>query len=71
MVDKKINSKELAQNGVIVNGVEIIPAKAYDENSLNNLRFKRKIPYYRIGHLCYYQVSELVEWIKSKKVAVA
>jgi len=71
MIDKKINSKQLANDGLIYKEVEVIPPGTYDEKALAQLRTKRRIPYYRIGHLVYYQVSELVDWIQSKKVEVA
>ena len=67
--DRKINNKELAEKGLIVDGVEVIPPVAVE--ALAQLRQKRQIPYYKIFGKVYYQVSELVEWANSKKVAVA
>ncbi|MCK9532668.1 MAG: hypothetical protein M0R77_19450 [Gammaproteobacteria bacterium] len=69
MIDRKIDSKELSEKGLVVDGVEILPPTA--ETTLSQLRTKRQIPYIKIYGKCYYQVSELIEWANSKKVAVA
>ena len=68
MIDRKIDSKELSEKGLIVDGVEILPPTG--ETTLSQLRAKRQIPYTKIYGKCYYQVSELIEWVNSKKVAV-
>ena len=69
MIDRKINNKELSEKGLIIDGVEILPPTR--EETLNQLRAKRQIPYTKIYGKIYYQVSELIEWVNSKKVAVA
>ena len=69
MIDRKINNKELSEKGLVVDGVEILPPTK--EETLAQLRNKRKIPYTKIYGKIYYQVSELIEWVNSKKVAVA
>ena len=68
MIDKKITNKELAKNGLIIDGVEILPPTR--EDTLSQLRNKRQIPYLKIYGRVYYQVSELIEWVNSKKVSV-
>ncbi|MDD2448451.1 MAG: hypothetical protein PHS42_03685 [Sulfurimonas sp.] len=68
MIDKKINNKELSQ-GLIIDNVEILPPT--EESTLAQLRQKRQIPFIKIYGRVYYQVSELVEWANSKKVAIA
>ena len=65
-LDRKITSKELAQDGLIVDGVEILPPTT--EDCLAQLRLKRKIPYLKIYGRIFYQVSDLIEWQTSKKV---
>ena len=66
MIDRKINSKELAEKGLIVDGVEILPPCT--QETLAQLRAKRMIPYTKIYGRIYYQVSELIEWVNNKKV---
>lgn len=66
MLDKKISNKELAQNGLVVNGVEILPPTNID--TLAQLRIKRQIPYIKIYGKIFYQASKLIEWAKSKEV---
>ncbi|MDD2790355.1 MAG: hypothetical protein PHU40_06745 [Sulfurimonas sp.] len=65
--DRKINSKELSEMGLVVDGVEILPP--CDETTLAQLRIKRKIPFTKLYGRIYYQVSELIEWEKAKKVS--
>ncbi len=67
IIDKKIDNKELSEFGLVVEGIEIIPP--VNEETLAQLRNKKQIPYYRMFGRVYYQVSELVEWAKSKKIA--
>lgn len=69
MIDRKINNKELSEKGLVVDGVEILPPT--NEETLNQLRAKRQVPYSKIYGKVYYQVSELIEWAKSKKVATS
>jgi len=66
MIDRKINNKELATKGLVIDGVEILPP--CNEKTLDQLRAKRMIPFTKIYGKVYYQVSELIEWVKSKKV---
>ena len=66
MIDRKINNKELAEKGLVVDGVEILPPVS--EIALSQLRNKRKIPYMKIYGKVYYQASELIKWAASKKV---
>jgi len=69
MLDKKISNKELAQNGLVVDGVEVLPPTK--EETLSQLRSKRQIPFTKIYGKVYYQQSELIKWVESKKVEVA
>ena len=69
MLDKKISNKELAQNGLVVDGVEVLPPTK--EETLSQLRTKRQIPFTKIYGKVYYQTSELIKWVESKKVEVA
>jgi len=66
MIDRKLSNKELTE-GLIVNGKEILPP--CDQATLSQLRGKRQIPFIKIYGKVYYQVSELVEWVNSKRVA--
>ncbi|WP_415396290.1 hypothetical protein [Sulfurimonas sp. CS5] len=68
MIDRKISNKELRE-GLIVDGVEILPPT--EESTLSQLRQKRAIPFSKHYGRVFYQISELVEWANSKKVAVA
>ena len=65
-IDRKVTSKELAKNGLIVDGIEVLPPTT--EECLAQLRLKRKIPYLKIYGKVYYQTSELIKWEASKKV---
>ena len=67
--DRKIDNKELSENGLVIDGVEIIPPTK--EETLAQLRGKRQIPYYKFFGKVYYQMSELVEWANTKKVNIA
>ncbi len=68
MTDRKITNKELVQ-GLTVDGIEILPPTT--EETLAQLRQRRAIPFVKIYGKVYYQVSELVKWVESKKVTVA
>ena len=67
MIDKKINSKELAK-GLIVDNVEILPPCT--EEYLSQLRLRKQIPYQKIYGKVYYQISDLIRWSNSKKIEV-
>jgi len=65
-VDRKITTKELATIGLIVDGVEIIPALPTQTQAI--LRLKRVIPYCKIAGRVYYQQSDLVKWVADQRV---
>lgn len=65
--DILITNDELI-TGLTVDGVQILPKTTYE--TLNQLRTKRKIPYENLYGKIYYQMSELIEWKKKKKVKV-
>lgn len=65
-IDKKISPLDLEQKGLCVDGVEILPP--IKKKTQEQLRACRKIPYLKIAGRVYYQQSELIEWVESKKV---
>ena len=67
--DRKIDPKELASSGLVVDGVEIL--KPIDEVAQSQYRHKRKLPYYLLFGRVYYQQSELIEWVNERKVNAA
>lgn len=66
--DRKISNEELSIKGLVVNGVEIIPPTKIE--TLSHLRNKRKIPYVKLFGKIWYQQSELIKWVESKKVSI-
>ena len=69
MTDRKINNKELSEKGLVVDGVEVLPPMR--QETLAQLRVKKMIPHYKIAGKIFYQASELIEWVRSKQVAVS
>ncbi|MGD9687598.1 MAG: hypothetical protein AB7U43_11570 [Desulfobacter sp.] len=65
-IDRKIDGKELAEKGLIVDGVEIIPP--VQEKTMSQLRTKRLIPYFKMFGKIFYQTSDLIEWSRNSKV---
>jgi len=68
MMDRKITNRELVK-GLTIDGIEILPPTT--EETLAQLRQKRAIPFVKIYGKVYYQVSELIKWVESKKITVA
>lgn len=69
MKEKKISPSELEKTGLIVDDEEIIPP--LKEKTQANLRYERRIPYYKFCGRVYYNQSDLMEWAKKQKVNVA
>lgn len=71
MADKKISTLELEKHGLIVDGEEIIPARSLKEKTQANLRYERRIPYFKFCGRVYYNQSDLVTWAQKQKVNIA
>ncbi|MGK0256112.1 MAG: hypothetical protein ACI81I_000721 [Arcobacteraceae bacterium] len=70
MIDRKITPKELAETGLVIDNVEIIPP--VPEQTQSQKRNKRELCYYKLFGKVYYQVSDLLEFAeKNKTNAVA
>lgn len=69
MIDRIITNKELAEEGLVIDGVQILPPTS--EGCLSQLRLKRQIPFSKHYGRVFYQASELKKWSDSKKVPVA
>ncbi len=65
-IDKKISAVELAKNGLIINNIQVLPPLKI--KTQDNLRYQRRIPYFKIGGLIYYQAGELLKWSLEQKV---
>lgn len=68
-IDKKITPKQLAEKGLIIDGIEILPK--ISEEAQNQKRNKRELPYFKLFGRVYYQCSELVEFVNKHKVEAA
>lgn len=64
--NRKISAVELAKIGLSVNGVEILPP--IEKKTQEQLRHKRRIPYFKIAGRIYYQQSELEKWAETYKI---
>jgi hypothetical protein len=65
-VDKKVSAVELAESGLMVDGLEILPP--IQKKTQEQLRHKRKLPYFKIAGRIYYQQSELEKWTETYKI---
>jgi hypothetical protein len=65
MLDRKITTKELAEQGLIIDGVEVIPPVPLATQAYK--RHKREIPYYKLFGNIYYQSSELQAFAEDQK----
>jgi len=66
MLDEKITPKQLAKDGLIIDGVEIIPP--VPEETQNQKRNKRELTYYKLFGRVYYQVSDLIDFAEKGKI---
>ena len=71
MLDRKISSKELERKGLIIDEIEIIPPNTLKEKTQANLRYERRIPFFKLCGRIYYQASHLKEWAEKQKINAA
>jgi len=65
MIDRKITPRELAEKGLIVDDVEVIPPVG--EQTQAQKRNKKELCYYKLFGKVYYQVSDLLEFAEKNK----
>ena len=65
MIDRKITPKELAEKGLVIDDVEIIPP--VPEQTQSQKRNKRELSYYKLFGKVYYQVSDLLKFVEESK----
>lgn len=65
MIDRKITPRELAERGLVVDEVEVIPPVS--EQTQSQKRNKRELCYYKLFGRVYYQVSDLLEFAQKNK----